>query len=90
MIAQICTPEAVDRLGRIALVKASRAANLENRLIMLARSQQLRQRVTDDDLLKLIDMVDEGSKKASGSSDGEIVFQRRRAAFDEEDDDFFD
>ena len=79
----------MDRLGRIAMVKASRAQDLESRLIMLARTNQLRARVTDDELIKLIGMVDESNKKSAGG-DGEIVFQRRRAAFDEDDDDFFD
>ncbi|KAF8242514.1 hypothetical protein K440DRAFT_528366, partial [Wilcoxina mikolae CBS 423.85] len=85
VISQICTPEAVDRLGRIAMVKADRAQDLENRLIMLARTNQLRQRVTDEELVKLIGMVDE-SRKEKGGGEGEIVFQRRRAAFDDEDD----
>ncbi|KAF8536571.1 PDCD5-related protein, partial [Trichophaea hybrida] len=85
VIAQICTPEAVDRLGRIAMVKADRAQDLENRLIMLARTNQLRQRVTDEELVKLIGMVDE-SRKEKGGGEGEIVFQRRRAAIDDEDD----
>ena len=89
MISQICTPEAVDRLGRIAMVKASRATDLESRLIMLARTNQLRSRVTDDELVRLIGMVDE-SKKKEGGGDGEIVFQRRKAVFDDDDDDFFD
>jgi DNA-binding TFAR19-related protein (PDSD5 family) len=69
------------------MVKADRAQDLENRLIMLARTNQLRSRVTDEELVKLIGMVDE-SRKAKG--DGEVVFQRRRAVVDEEDDDFFD
>jgi programmed cell death protein 5 len=85
MITQICTPEAADRLGRIAMVKADRARDLENRLIMLARSNQLRGRVTDDDLLKLMDMVDKGQKE---SGQGDIVFQRRRGVLDDDEDDW--
>ena len=88
IISQICTPEAVDRLGRIAMVKASRATDLENRLIMLARTNQLRSRVTDEELVKLIGMVDDSKKKDNGG-DGEIVFHRRKAVFDDDDDDFF-
>ena len=98
LISQICTPEAADRLGRIRLVKESRAQDLENRLIALARSNQLRARVTDQELVRLIGLVDQSRSQAGdggggggGSGDGgsEIVFQRRRALFDE-DDDLFD
>lgn len=71
------------------MVKASRAQDIESRLIMLARTNQLRQRVTDEELIKLIGMVDESKRKESGG-DGEIVFQRRKAVIDDEDDDFFD
>ncbi|CCX06903.1 PDCD5-related protein [Pyronema domesticum] len=85
IITQICTPEAADRLGRIAMVKADRARDLESRLIMLARSNQLRGRVTDDDLLKLMDMVDKGQKE---SGQGDIVFQRRRGVLDDDEDDW--
>ncbi|KAA8914667.1 double-stranded DNA-binding domain-containing protein [Sphaerosporella brunnea] len=91
ILSQICSPEAVDRLGRIAMVKAERATDLENRLIMLARSGQIRGRVSDDDLIKLIRMVDESDKKQGGGNggEGEIVFQRRKGGFDDDDDDFF-
>merc|ERR1712098_882301 len=37
ILSQILEPEAADRLGRIRLVKESRAQDVENRLIMLAR-----------------------------------------------------
>ena len=99
LISQICTPEAVDRLGRIALVKASRAQDLEKQLIALARSNQLRERVTDQELVRLIGLVDQSRSQAaggggggggSGDGDSKIVFQRRRAMFDDEDDDLFD
>ena len=47
---QILTPEAADRPGRIRLVKESRATDVENRLIMLARTGQLRAKVTEEQL----------------------------------------
>ncbi|KAI5806910.1 PDCD5-related protein [Geopyxis carbonaria] len=81
LIAQICTPEAVDRLGRIAMVKEERARALETRLVMLARSNQLRAQVTEEELIKLIGMMDEDKKE-----DQKIVFSRRRPALDDDDD----
>lgn len=59
MLAQILTPEAADRLGRIRLVKASRAEDVENRLIMLARSGQLRQKITEEQLKDILNGLSE-------------------------------
>lgn len=82
MISQILTPEAADRLGRIRMVKAERAEDLENRLIMLARSGRLPGRVSDAQLVDLIEAVNENTKKAEPS----IKFQRRKGAYDSDDD----
>lgn len=66
------------------MVKESRARDLENRLIMMARSNQIRQRVTEEELIALINMLDE--KKADESK---IVFSRRKGGFDDDDDDLY-
>jgi DNA-binding TFAR19-related protein (PDSD5 family) len=81
IISQILAPEAVDRLGRIAMVKESRARDLENRLIMMARSSQIRQRVTEEDLIALINAIDE--KK---TTEQKVVFSRRKGVLDDDDD----
>ncbi|KAL6712468.1 hypothetical protein ACN47E_000345 [Coniothyrium glycines] len=80
LLAQILTPDAADRLGRIRLVKASRATDIENRLIMLARSGQLRQKVTEDVLKDILGQVAEQSDK----EEGRIVVSRRGAGWDED------
>ena len=64
------------------MVKEDRARDLESRLIMLARTNQLRQRVTEEELIKLIGMVDESKNK----EEDKIVFSRRKGVFDDEDD----
>ncbi|EPS36767.1 hypothetical protein H072_9622 [Dactylellina haptotyla CBS 200.50] len=84
VLTQILTPEANDRLGRIALVKADRARDLENRLIMMARSGQIRQRITDNDLKAMLEGASEQGKK----EESKVVFQRRRVALDDDDDDW--
>ena len=73
-------PEAADRLGRIRLVKESRATDIENRLIMLARSGQLRGKVTEDQLKELLGAVAESQEKEK-----EIVFSRRKGGWDDDD-----
>lgn len=83
ILSQILTPEAADRLGRIRLVKESRATDIENRLIMLARSGQLRQKVTEDQLKDLLNAVAENEEKKK-------IVINRRGGWDDDDDDLLD
>lgn len=86
ILNQILHPEAADRLGRIRLVKADRATDVENRLIMLARTGQLRQKVTEDQLKDLLGAVAETERQ---QHEEKIVVSRRKG-WDDDDDDFFD
>ncbi|KAF2751720.1 putative dsDNA-binding protein PDCD5 [Sporormia fimetaria CBS 119925] len=81
MLSQILTPEAADRLGRIRLVKESRATDVENRLIMLARTGQLRAKVTEEQLKELLNAVSEAQEEKEKSK---IVVNRR--GWDDDDD----
>ncbi|KAI1819966.1 double-stranded DNA-binding domain-containing protein [Xylaria intraflava] len=83
MLNQILHPEAADRLGRIRLVKESRATDIENRLITLARTGQLRQKVTEAQLKELLAAV------AENQEEEKIVVDRRKG-WDDEDDDLLD
>ncbi|KAI9708786.1 MAG: hypothetical protein M1820_003741 [Bogoriella megaspora] len=94
ILSQILTPDAADRLGRIRLVRASRATDVENRLIMLARSGQLRNKVTEDQLKEILAAVaeqqgggGEGGEAGGGDSVGTVRVQRKRGGWDDEDDD---
>ena len=84
ILSQILEPEAADRLGRIRLVKESRAQEVENRLITLARSGQLRSKVTEQQLKELLGAVSENKEEEK------IVVSRRKGGWDDEDDDLFD
>ncbi|TVY48124.1 DNA-binding protein [Lachnellula occidentalis] len=84
ILSQILEPEAADRLGRIRMVKESRAADVENRLITLARSGQLRAKVTEEQLKELLNAV------AETKEEEKIVVSRRKAGWDDDDDDLFD
>ncbi|KAI2472316.1 double-stranded DNA-binding domain-containing protein [Annulohypoxylon bovei var. microspora] len=84
ILNQILHPEAADRLGRIRLVKEDRANDVENRLIMLARSGQLRSKVTEAQLKELLNAV------ADNKEEEKIVVARRKGWDDEDDDDLFD
>lgn len=80
ILSQILQPEAADRLGRIRLVKEQRATDVENRLIMLAQSGQLRQKVTEEQLKELLNAVAENKEQEK------IVVSRRKVWDDDEDD----
>ncbi|KAH7078607.1 PDCD5-related protein [Paraphoma chrysanthemicola] len=73
ILSQILTPDASDRLGRIRLVKESRATDIENRLIMLARTGQIRQKVTEEQLKEILGAVAEQNEK----EESRIVVNRR-------------
>ena len=57
---------------------------MENRLIMLARSGQLRQKITEDQLKDLLNQVAEKEESKK------IVVSRRKGGWDDEDDDLLD
>ncbi|KAL9068204.1 MAG: hypothetical protein Q9161_006337 [Pseudevernia consocians] len=85
ILSQVLTPEAADRLGRIRLVKESRATDVENRLIMLARSGQLRSKVTEEQLKELLGAMTENAEKGGGGGGGRIVITRRKDWDDDDD-----
>lgn len=66
------------------MVKESRAADIENRLIMLARSGQLRAKVTEAQLKDLLNAV------AENQEEEKIVVNRRKGGWDDDDDDLLD
>lgn len=83
MLSQILLPEAADRLGRIRLVKESRATEVENLLIKLARSGQLRSRVNEDQLKNLLTTEAENER---GENMRRVVVSRRKGSWDDDDD----
>ncbi|OJK00708.1 DNA-binding protein [Aspergillus aculeatinus CBS 121060] len=84
ILNQILEPEAADRLGRIRLVKESRAMDVENRLIMLAQTGQLRQKVSEDQLKQLLNAMAENQRK--DEEEHKIVISRRKGGWDDDDD----
>ncbi|TPX13960.1 uncharacterized protein E0L32_005660 [Thyridium curvatum] len=83
ILDQILHPEAADRLGRIRMVKESRATEIENRLIMLAQTGQLRQKVTEDQLKELLNAVADNNQQ-------EKIVVKKHKRWDDDDDDLLD
>jgi len=87
MLSQILEPASADRLNRIRLVKASRATEVEDRLIMLAQRNMLRSKVTEEQLKDLLAQLSEKEEATGGSSGvGKIVVSRRKGGWDDDDD----
>lgn len=89
MLNQILEPDAADRLGRIRLVKESRARDVEERLIMLARSGQLRSKVNEDQLKQLLSSLTEHEEQ-SGKTIRSAKVMRRNAWDDDDLDDLLE
>lgn len=65
------------------MVKEDRATDIENRLIMLAQTGQLRQKVTEEQLKELLNAVSAGREK-------EKIVVSRRKGWEDDDDDLLD
>jgi len=80
ILSQILEPAAADRLGRIRLVNPGRADDVESRLIMLARTGQLRSRVSEDQLKDILNAVSEQQQESA-----KVTVQRRKGGWDDDD-----
>ena len=65
------------------MVKESRATDVENRLIMLARSGQLRQKVTEDQLKDMLGSLTEHERETKGNLENMKVV--RKSGWDDDD-----
>lgn len=82
MLAQLLTPQARERLNRIALVKADKARALENALLQAAMQGRVGGKVSEEQLIKMLEQ-----QPASEPAGLKII---RRRGFDDEEDDLSD
>ncbi|PWY96877.1 DNA-binding TFAR19-related protein [Testicularia cyperi] len=87
MLSRILDSEARERLSRIGLVKPQKARQITDLLIRMAQSGQLRGRVSEDQLIGLLDQVDQASGGADGGAP-KITFTRKKTVQDDDDSDF--
>jgi len=88
ILATLLEPAARERLSRIALVNVNLSTQIEALLLRLAQSGGIRGRISDQQLLDLLDQAEASQGKGGGQKKGGIVYQRRKAAFDSDEDDF--
>ncbi|KAI9306762.1 PDCD5-related protein [Cunninghamella echinulata] len=85
MLFQILDNSARERLARIQMVKAEKARAVEDLLIRMAQTNQLRNKVTESQLIDLLEQINQQEPSASQTR---VVFERRR--FDDDSDDDYD
>jgi len=71
-----------ERLSRIALVSAERSKQIETILLRMAQSGQLRGRVSEDQLIDLLNQMEEVGGKP-GVQKSTIVYHRRKGVEDD-------
>ncbi|KAH7889989.1 PDCD5-related protein [Phlebopus sp. FC_14] len=84
MMATVLDSAARERLSRIALVSPERSRQIEGILLRMAQSGQLRGKVTESQLIELLEQMEDAQSKTTKKATT-IVYQRRR---DFDDDDF--
>ncbi|KAJ3323671.1 hypothetical protein HDV06_001401 [Boothiomyces sp. JEL0866] len=83
MLAQILSGEARERLARIRIVKEDKARGVEDMIIRMAQTGQIRGKVSESQLVDLLSQISEQQTKST-----KIQFSRRRSGDDSDDDDF--
>ncbi|EIM90284.1 DNA-binding TFAR19-like protein [Stereum hirsutum FP-91666 SS1] len=83
LLATVLEPAARERLSRISLVSPERSRQIEGILLRMAQSGQLRGRVSENQLIDLLEQAEEAQSKTAAK--GTIKFQRREL---DDDDDF--
>jgi programmed cell death protein 5 len=71
VLRQILTPKARDRLANIKMARPEFAEGLENQLIALAQSGQIRGQVTEDQLIDILKRLQSGKREKT------IEFKRK-------------
>lgn len=88
LLDQILEPAAKNRMSRLAMVKKEHARAVEDSLINAATSGQLKSRVSEEQLIVMLEQISGKSDGAGGSSQGSrgITIQRRKTGFEDDDD----
>ncbi|PKI82900.1 hypothetical protein MVES_003321 [Malassezia vespertilionis] len=85
ILTQVLDSEARERLSRIALVKPQKSNAVTDILIQMARSGQIRQRITEEQLILLLDQMEQANPAKEAS--GKITYTRKKT-MDSDDDDW--
>ncbi|XP_045110318.1 uncharacterized protein D2005.3-like [Portunus trituberculatus] len=81
LLNQVLDQQARARLNTISVAKPERGRQLESVILQMATTGQLAGKLTEADLVALVERVNAQTQKTTS-----VKFDRRRAAFDDEDD----
>ncbi|XP_017778084.1 PREDICTED: programmed cell death protein 5 [Nicrophorus vespilloides] len=84
ILSQILDQSARARLNTLSLGKPEKGRMVENMLIRMAQSGQIRGKISEADFIGILESVNSQMPQNKTS----VKFDRRRAAFDSDDDDF--
>lgn len=84
LLATVLDSAARERLSRIALVSPQRSQQIEAILLRMAQTGQLRGRVSENQLIDLLEQAEDAQSKGAPKK-GTIVFQRRKGGVDDDD-----
>jgi len=87
LLTTVLDTAARERLSRIALVSPDRSKQIEMILVRMAQSGQLRGRVTEEQLIDLLDQMEEVQGK--GAPKKSTIVYHRRKGLDDDDLDFW-
>lgn len=87
MLDKLLEPEARARLSRVNLVRPERARAVEQYVVRLAQSGQVRRKLTEGDIVEILDGLARDEQKRNETK---IVFSRKNVAASDDEDDFFD
>ena len=89
ILDQILEPAAKNRMSRLAMVKKEHARAVEDSLINAATSGQLKSRVSEEQLIVMLEQISGKADTAGGSTQPGrgITIQRRKTGFEDDDDD---
>ncbi|KAL4707729.1 hypothetical protein ACJJTC_014910 [Scirpophaga incertulas] len=84
ILAQALSQDARARLNTIKLGRPDKGIMVENMICKMAQNGQLRERLSEAELIQLIESLNQQLPKSSST----VKFDRRRAALDSDDEDF--
>jgi len=84
ILTQVLDQQARARLNTLMVAKPEKGQMVENMLINMARSGQLRGKLGETELIGLLEQI---NQRVGGGSSGKVKFDRRRTNLDDDDDD---
>ncbi|KAK1282471.1 hypothetical protein QJS10_CPB22g00826 [Acorus calamus] len=80
MLSQILSPEARERIARIALVKPEKARGVEDVVLRAAQMGQITEKVSEERLISLLEQINTQTSKQT-----KVTIQRRRSVLEDDD-----